>query len=174
MIMQTQNVQEVTLDPLAGGPGHNWKVSHKGQTGSDPAHYPHISLGPDTGPWLIHFKINNPGNNIKLADDPIWVQPNSKPTGPVSDPQIIAAVPSSDGKELFVLDKNSNKDPQTLYYSLQFTGHGNVDPIIDNGGHPYVGPRPGSTITLAYPNLALVLLGAFVIGLALGWLIRRR
>ena len=173
--MQTQNVQDVTLDPITGPPGHDWKMNHKGQSGSDPGSYPHISLAPDSGPWLIHFTINNPGSSIKFAADPIWVQPNSKPTGPIIDSQIVAKAVSSDGKELFVLDKNDNPNAQALYYRLQFTGHGKLDPIIDNGGHPYVGPRPGAgSITLAYPNLALVLLGAFVIGLALGWLIRRR
>lgn len=176
MKMLTQNLQEVTLDPLAGGPGHNWKVNHNGQSGSDPGHYPHVSLGTGTGPWLIHFTINNPGASIKFsANDPIWVQPNSKPTGPTLDSQIVAVLPSADGKELFVLDKNDNPNPQTLYYSLQFTGHGAVDPIIDNGGHPVVGPRPGtaSSITLTYVNLGLMLVAALIIGLALGRLIRR-
>ena len=174
--MVMQNVQEVALDPLAGGPGHDWKINHGGQSGSDPAHFPHISLDPGSGPWLIHFTINNPGNSIKFAgQDPIWVQANTKPAASTLDPQIVAVLPSADGKELFVLDKNDNPNAQTLYYSLQFTGHGKVDPIIDNGGHPVVGPRPGtaSSITLTYVNLGLMLVAALIIGLALGRLIRR-
>src|SRR5689334_4702201 len=74
--MQT-NVQDVTLDPLNGGPGNNWTVHHGGQSGSTPSTYPEISLTKDSGPWMIHFKINNPGNNITFSSDPVWVQQNS-------------------------------------------------------------------------------------------------
>lgn len=176
--MQTMNLQEVTLDPLTGGPGHNWKVTHGGQSGSDPSTYPTITLTPGSGPWLIHFTIQNPGNNITFGKDPIWVQPTSKPTNHTIDPQINAVVASSNGKELFVLDKNDNPTPQTLYYSLQFTGHGQVDPIITNGGHPILSTYPSATaantVTLNYAVFGLVLLAAFVVGAILGWVVRRR
>jgi hypothetical protein len=176
--MQT-NVQEVALDPLNGGPGNNWTVHHGGQSGSTPSTYPQVSLLKDSGPWIIHFKINNPGNNITFAADPIWVQQNSKPASHTIDSQINGIVASSDGKELFVLDKNDNPNGQTLYYSLHFTGHGQVDPIIDNGGHSMIGAIPttttaANTVTLQYAVFGVVLLAAFIVGAIVGRLVRRR
>lgn len=175
--MQAMNVQEVTLDPLAGGPGHNWKVSHGGQSGSDPSTYPAITLTPGSGPWLIHFTIQNHGSNITFDSDPIWVQPASKPASHTIDPQITAVVPSSDGKELFVLDKNDNPTQQTLYYSLQFTGHGQVDPIITNGGHPMTSTYPSetaNTVTLNYATFGVVIIVALIVGALAGALLRRK
>ena len=175
--MQT-NVQEVTLDPLNGGVGNNWTVNHGGHSGSTPGTYPEVSLLKDSGPWIIHFKINNPGNNIKFAADPIWAQPNSKPTSPILDSQINGWVASSDGKELFVLDKNDNPSGQKLYYSLQFTGHGTLDPILDNGGHTMIAPNAtamaANTVTLQYAALGLALVAAFIVGAIVGWVVRRR
>jgi hypothetical protein len=173
------NIQDVVLDPLAGGPGKNWKVTHGGQSGSSPGSYPHVSLTPDSGPWLIHFKINDPGNSVTFAADPIWVQQGSKPGSHAMDPQITAVIASADGKELFVLDKNDNPSSQTLYYSMQFNKHGQLDPIIDNGGHTVVGPRPTTgmatnSVTLQYTVLGLVIVAAFVVGAVVGWLVRRR
>ena len=176
----TNNVQEVTLDPLNGGPGNNWTVNHGGHSGSSPSTYPHVSLPLNTGPWIIHFKIDNPGNNITFAADPVWVQQGSKPTSKTLDSQIIGVVASTDGKDLFVLDKNDNPNAQTLYYSLQFNGHGKLDPILDNGGHSITGILPGSTamatntVTLQYAVFGLVLLAAFVLGAIAGRLIRSK
>jgi len=169
------NVQEVTLDPLAGGPGHNWKISHGSQSGSDPSTYPAITLDPGSGPWLIHFVIHNQGNSITFGSDPIWVQPNTKPTSHIIDSQINGIVPSSDVKELFVLDKNDNPAQQTLYYSLQFTGHGQVDPIIQNGGHPMVSTHPTATntVTLSYAMLGVALVVAFIVGALVSRMMRR-
>jgi len=172
----TNNVQEVTLDPLNGGPGNNWTVNHGGHSGSSPSTYPHVSLPMNTGPWIIHFKIDNPGNNITFAADPVWVQQNSKPTSHTIDSQIIGVAASSDGKDLFVLDKNDNPHAQTLYYSLQFNGQGKLDPILDNGGHSIFSPYPtaANSVTLQYATFGLVLLAAFIVGAILGWVVRRR
>lgn len=172
----TNNVQEVTLDPLNGGPGNNWTVHHGGQSGSTPSTYPEVSLVKDSGPWIIHFKINSPGNNITFSSDPIWVQPGSKPTSHTIDPQINAVKASADGKELFILDKNDNPNGQQLFYSLQFNGHGSVDPILDNGGHTMISPYPTATntVTLQYAVFGLVLLAAFVLGAIAGRLIRSK
>lgn len=172
----TNNVQEVTLDPLNGGPGNNWTVNHGGHSGSTPSTYPHVSLPLDSGPWIIHFKINNPGNNITFAADPVWVQKNSKPTNHTIDSQIIGVAASSDGKDLFVLDKNDNPTAQTLYYSLQFNGQTKLDPILDNGGHSITGtyPTATNTVTLQYAVLGLALLAALVVGVVVGRLIRSK
>jgi hypothetical protein len=176
MIMQT-NVQEVTLEPLTGGPGHNWKVDHGGHSGSDPTTYPVITLPPGSGPWLIHFTIQNQGNSITFGPDPVWVQPGSKPNSHIIDPQINAVYPpGGGGKELFVLDKNDNPAQQTLYYSLQFSGHGQVDPIIQNGGHPMVGPYPTATntVTLSYAMLGVALVVTLIVGALVGRMMGRR
>src|SRR6185503_9708476 len=177
--MQT-NVQEVTLDPLNGGVGNNWTVNHGGHSGSNPSTYPHVSLPLNTGPWMIHFKIDNPGSNITFAADPVWVQQGSKPNVHTIDYQIIGVAASSDGKDLFVLDKNDNPNAQTLYYSLRFNGHTKLDPILDNGGHSITGVLPGSTamatntVTLQYAALGLALVAAFIVGAVVGWAVRRR
>lgn len=174
------NIQEVTLDPLTGGPGNNWKVTHGTHSGSTPSTYPHVSLPLNSGPWIIHFKIVDPGNSITFGADPIWIQQNSKPSSHTIDPQINAVIASGDGKELFVLDKNDNPTGQTLYYSLQFKKHGNLDPILDNGGHSFTGVLPGTTtmatnsVTLNYAVFGLVLLAAFIVGGIVGWVVRRR
>ena len=153
-----QNAQAVTLMPLAGGPGHDWEVSHNGKTGSDPSTYPQVQLPAKSGPYLIHFTIGG-GNSIKFAADPIWVQQGSKPTAPSLDGQITAVVASTDGKDLFILDKNDGKNVQ-LYYKLNFTGHGPVDPIIDNGG----GNRMEWSAA-EYAAAAFVMLTAFALGM---------
>ncbi len=184
------NLQEVTIQPLAGGSGNKWNVGHKGHSSSDPKDYPHVNLPTDGGPYLIHFVISNPGNSVRFVqNDPVWVQPNSKPGTHVIDPQIAAVVVSSDGKELFVLDKNDNyPSPQSLYYQLNTTGHGSVDPIIDNGGTtrpppppppppPQQGtgelqagaPAPGHQGGIDWPCLVIGLVIGLIIGLALCW-----
>jgi hypothetical protein len=152
------NVQEVVLNPLAGGPGQNWKVDHNGQSGSDPAHFPHVQLPPDAGPYLIHFTIQGP-NGIKFGPDPIWVQPGSKPAVSGKDQQIVAVLPSKDGKELFVVDWNHGNQTD-LYYAMNFVGHGRLDPIIDNGGGNFMVWTP-----LQYAEAAGALLLTFAIGL---------
>jgi hypothetical protein len=152
------NVQEVVLNPLAGGPGHDWKVDHNGKSGSDPATYPVVSLPAKSGPYLVHFTIQG-SNNIKFATAPIAVQAGSKPTGPGVDPQIAAYLPSKDGKELFVLDKNDGNGVQ-LFYQLSFNGHASLDPIIDNGGGNFMSWTP-----LQYAEGVGVLLLTFAIGL---------
>jgi hypothetical protein len=138
------NLQEVTVEPLTGGNGNRWNVGHKGHSSSNPNDYPHVNLPTDSGPYLIHFIINQPGYSVTFdSGDPVWVQPGSKPKTHTVDGQIAAVVTSSDGKELFVLDKNDNyPSPQTLYYQLNTKGHGNVDPIIDNGGTTRPPPPP--------------------------------
>jgi len=187
------NLQEVTVQPLTGGSGNKWNVGHKGHSSSDPKDYPHVNLPLDSGPFLIHFVITNPGNSVTFdTADPIWIQPGSKPNSHIVDPQIVAVVPSADGKELFVLDKNDNypppSPPQALYYKLNTKGHGPVDPIIDNGGTtrpPPPPPPPGLNANVGSPGEAVARQGidwpylitglviGLIIGLALAWLRRK-
>ena len=70
------NLQEVTIQPLAGGSGNKWNVGHKGHSSSDPKDYPHVNLPTDGGPYLIHFVINNPGNSVRFVqNDPSGFSP---------------------------------------------------------------------------------------------------
>lgn len=156
----SNNVQEVQLTPLAGGPGHNWTVGHNGKSGSDPSTYPVVSLPAKGGPYLIHFTIQGP-NSIKFAADPIAVQAGSKPTGSGLDAQIVAVQPSADGRELFVVDKNSGNGTQ-LFYKLNFTGHGTLDPIIDNGGGNFTDLSAVELLVGASLLLAVFAIGLFI------------
>jgi hypothetical protein len=156
----SNNVQEVQLAPLTGGPGHNWTVGHNGKSGSDPATYPVVSLPAKGGPYLIHFTIQGP-NSVKFAADPIAVQAGSKPTGAGLDPQIAAVLPSADGRELFVLDKNDGNGTH-LYYKLSFTGHGTLDPIIDNGGGNFTNFSTIELLTAAGALLAVFAIGLYI------------
>ena len=155
----SNNVQEVQLTPLNGGPGHNWNVGHDGKNGSDPSTYPIVSLPEKSGPYIVHFTIQGPGSIKFASTDPVWVQAGSKPTTSVLDAQVAGVVQSADGRELFVLDKNSGNNAQ-LYYRLNFNGHGFLDPIIDNGGGNFM-----VFSTLQYVEAGIGLLAAFAIGL---------
>lgn len=155
----SNNVQEVQLTPLNGGPGHNWTVGHNGKSGSDPSTYPIVSLPAKGGPYIVHFTIQGPGSIKFASTNPVWVQAGSKPSVSGLDAQIAAVVPSADGRELFVLDKNSGNNVQ-LYYKLNFDGHGSLDPIIDNGGGNFM-----AFSTLQYVEAGIGLLVAFAIGL---------
>jgi hypothetical protein len=155
----SQNSQDVTVTPLAGGPGHNWEVAHNGHQGNDPATYPHVQIPAKAGAYMVHFTING-NNNIKFAAaDPIWVQAGSKPTAPTLDSQITAVVTTTNGKDLFILDQNTGK-PTELYYRLNFTGHGPLDPIMDNGGSNLWGGLTTTTLVIGATVLA------FVVGIA--------
>lgn len=153
------NQQGVDLTPLTGGPGNDWTVSHNGQSGNNPSTYPHVQVPHLGGAYLLHFTIQG-NNSITFSSDPIWVQANSKPSVHALDSQITAVVRSNTGKELFVLDQNTG-NPATLYYRLNFIGHDQVDPIIDNGGSNFWGGL--TTAEVMAVSAAVV---AFFIGIA--------
>jgi hypothetical protein len=106
---------------------------------------PPVQLPPDSGAWLISFQLSGgAAQNVTFnRNDPMWVRANSKPDqSHKTDSQITAMYVTSDGKELIVLDKNSNSADEgtlPLHYQLNFNGAPVLDPIIENGGKPFIG-----------------------------------
>lgn len=129
-------VQNVKLIPLQTAT-KPWNVVYGSQSGDTPQTYPKVDVPKGSGPHLIVFELS--GNHAGItfaATNPISVKAGSKPAAGSgsTDPQI-AALPSADGKQLFVLD--SNQATGQLHYALAFDGHANLDPIIDNGGRTF-------------------------------------
>lgn len=152
------NIDEVKLIPLPNGAPSPWRVTYNGKSGDKPGDYPVVGLMKDSGPHMIHFELSGNHSGITFADNPIWVNAGSKPNPGAADGQIVALA-SNDGKELFVLDMNTNKQPVQLHYSMNFVGHPALDPIIDNGGHGF------------YLGTAHLLIGAAIV-LVVGFFIR--
>lgn len=160
--MSNTNYQEVTLTPLGNSTSTDWQVDHAGKGSTNPNAYPTVSLDPDTGSWLIHFKLaGNPA--VKFSADPIAIHAGGKPVAPGVDSQITAVARSADGRDLFILDKNTK--PGQLQYKVMVDGHGPLDPIIENGG--------GTTPPL-WTNSAVLILGVAVAAFVLGIFIHRQ
>lgn len=130
------NIDTVKLIPLPAGAPSPWKVIYGLGSGDTPATYPKVDVPKDSGAHLIVFELSGNHSGITFADqNPMWVKAGSKP-GPGSTDTQIAAVRSNDGKQLFVLDKNDTAGQ--FHYTLNFVGHDQLDPIIDNGGHGFM------------------------------------
>ncbi len=156
--MSNSNYQEVRLTPLGNSTSTDWQVDYGKKGSSDPANYPVVQLPANTGPYLIHFKlVGNPA--VKFAGDPIAIQPGAKPVAPGVDGQITAVVASSDGRDLFILDKNTQD--VDLQYKIMVDNHGPLDPIIDNGG----GTTPPIWVAYSSALLIGVAVAAFLIGI---------
>ena len=102
--------------------------------GKSSSPYPKLNFAKGTGEHNIKIDIAN-GNGITFAQtNPLWIQQNSKPTGPTVDSQI-SQISVVGGTTLKFHDKNS--DAMLLKYQLNFQG-GNglmaIDPDIQNGG----------------------------------------
>ena len=134
------HVIEVT--PAQKPNGIEWTLCYKNTNiCGGPGNYPAVDLGQNTGPQVIIFNINDPAKlGIKFdPTDPIWIQANNKPTGPVVGPpsQVVDVTPANNTTLVF-MDKN--KGPaMTLKYQLNFVGADNqkvtaIDPDIRNGG----------------------------------------
>lgn len=132
------------------------------------ANYPDVDVPKNSGAQPFQFKIVNDktGLDIKFSSDPIWVQANSKPTGPVVDGQI-GNIAGKSSKTLTFVDQNSlpsssQPTPVTLTYQLNFTdGQGNpvtsIDPDIRNGGKTFFGSYEGQ-VAAVVTVIALLLL----------------
>lgn len=114
--------------------------------GNTKATYPDINLPQNQPSQPFQFKIVNDTTqlNIQFANtNPLWIQANSQPTGPVVNSQI-TNVSGGGSKVLTFVDLNNlpnptNPSPVVLKYQLNFTdGQGNpvtsIDPDITNGG----------------------------------------
>lgn len=130
-------VHTVKLIPLKGpGAPSPWRVVYGSNSGDTPAKYPKVELPEGSGAHLIVIELSGNHEGITFApQDPMSVKAGSKPGVGSTDPQI-AALGSTDGKQLFVLD--SNQTPGDLHYALDMVGHADVDPILQNGGRGFV------------------------------------
>lgn len=146
--------QEVKLVPIQKGQGPSpWRVTHDGMTGDHPGNYPVVKLDTDSGQQFITFQLSGNHQGITFSKtDAIWVKDGGKPGSGDTHPQIPSWTTAAGGKELIVLDLNSNPPtpPLKLHYRLNFNGHDPLDPIIDNGGTnpppPPPPPPPGPPI----------------------------
>jgi hypothetical protein len=132
----------IVVTPTKDSGGNiTWKLCYNGTCGGPPDYVP-IDLGKTDVPQTLVVSIDDPSNlGISFpakVGDALWIQANSKPTGPGIGPvsQIVGATSSS--KTLVFTDKNKNP-PMTLKYQLNFVGPDNqkvtsIDPDIRNGG----------------------------------------
>lgn len=138
------------------------------QCGNSKATYPSVTVPQNNGAQPFQFKIvkDTTGLNIQFSSDPIWVQANSKPTGPGVNGQIINLAGNSTKTLTFVdqntLPSSTQPAPITLTYQLNFTdGQGKavtpIDPDIRNGGKTFFGSYEGQVAAVA-GVIALLLL----------------
>ena len=124
--------------------------------GKSSAPYPKLDFAKGTGGHNIKIDIAN-GNGIVFAQtNPLWIQQNSKPTGPTVDSQI-SQITGVGTTTLKFHDKNS--EAMLLKYQLNFqggTGLMAIDPDITNGGRPIYTSE--SVLIVAAVALALLLL----------------
>ena len=134
---------DLTATPTfdSNGSVTSWQLCYNGNAcgdGKSSSPYPKVDLAKGTGDHTIKIDIAN-GNGITFAQsNPLWIQPDTKPLGPIVAPtsqinptQITGAGTTS----LKFHDKNS--DAMILKYQLNFAnGNGvmTIDPDIINGG----------------------------------------
>lgn len=149
---------------------NEWKMSLNGGVSHGAGHYPTVHVGlQNDGDFTYTI---TPASGTTFSNDPIWIQKGlTKPPSAGVDSQITNIT----GQGTTVLKfHDSNQDAGQLTYVLNFSDGTKLDPIIDNGGHPMIGPRPSNSITLDYATFAIVLLIVLIIGGVAGWLIGRR
>ena len=164
----------ITVTPTRDSNGDiSWQLCYNGTCGGPPDFVP-VDLGKTEVPQTIVVSINDPSNTgvsfPAKVSDALWIQANSKPTGPVIGPpsQIVGA--NSASKTLVFTDKNKNP-PMTLKYQLNFVGPDNqkvtsIDPDIRNGGT--------TIIDFGIADAAVFLLGASIsLALAALWFRRK-
>lgn len=147
----------------------SWELCYNSAC-AGPPNYVAVDLGQTDEPQTFVVSINDPSNTgisfPAKVSDALWIQANSKPTGPGIGPasQIVGA--KSATKTLVFVDKNKNP-PMTLKYQLNFVGPDNqkvtsIDPDIRNGGH--------TVIDFGIADAAIFLLGASIsLALAALW-----
>lgn len=161
--------QLITVTPSAAKNGQiEWTLCHKAPQKAEMCGtsngYPDVVLAKGSGQHVFTVNINDPENlGISFSTDPLWIQPNSKPTKHVIDAnQIVAVAPGA--KKLVFTDKNKGK-PVDLIYQLNFVGPDqkpvtSIDPAIKNGGTTVVG---------AMEIAAVLVGGAVLLALAVLW-----
>ena len=123
--------------------------------GKDINTYPSVIVPEGKNNAKFEFVIVDKTNlGVKFASNPIWIQQDTKPTGPILHEQIPSA--SVEGKETNTLkfkDKNDNPNGLFLKYQLNFTdAQGKavtpIDPDIVNGGKGFIGADGATSVLL--------------------------
>lgn len=157
---------DLTATPtIVNGQVTEWKLCDSKATcgtGKSSSPYPKIDLKKGTTDHSITIKIND-GNGITFAQtDPLWIQENSKPLGPIVSPtsQIDPSKISGGGTTTLKF-KDANTEAMTLKYALKFQG-GNgimsIDPDIQNGGKGIAFDQTAALLLAGGVVVALVLL----------------
>jgi hypothetical protein len=126
--------------------------------GKSSSPYPKLDFTKGSGDHNIKIDIAN-GNGITFAQtNPLWIQPDTKPTSPIVQPTSqISQISGAGTTSLSFHDKNS--DAMLLKYQLNFAG-GNglmaIDPDIQNGGKGM--PWYQSTVVLVIAGAIAVML----------------
>lgn len=166
--------KSIELTPAKQADGSiQWTMDYEGKKGSSPGTYPAIDLPKDSGSHKLTYTIQNP-EGMSINFDPsevqlssgktilnaLWIQENTKPTGPATSSQI-KKVTLKSPTELQFKDENSGS-PVTLVYQLNFVDAANpgagvtaLDPELKNGG--------GGTISLQDPIVIAAVIGAVLI-----------
>jgi len=147
---------DLTATPtIENGQVTSWQLCYKSSStatavstqcgdGKSSAPFPKLNFAKGTGDHTIKIDIAG-GNGIVFAQtNPLWIQPDTKPTSPVVAPtsQINPAQIQGGGTTTLKFhDKNS--EAMILKYQLNFQG-GNgmmaIDPDINNGGRGFYNP----------------------------------
>lgn len=123
--------------------------------GKNASEYPSVVVPEGKNNAKFEFVIVDKTNlGIKFAPDPIWIQQDTKPTGPILDAQIpLASVEGKGTDTLRFKDKNDNPNGLFLKYQLNFTdAQGKavtpIDPDIVNGGKGFIGADGATSVLL--------------------------
>ena len=133
--------QVIEVTPASGqGGAIDWTLCYNQKCGGA-GNYPAVDLAAKSGAHMMIVTIKDPANLGIGFDpqDPLWIQANSKPTGPIVGPNSqISDVTRANKITLVFMDKNKGPG-MTLKYQLNFVGADNqkvtpIDPDIRNGG----------------------------------------
>jgi hypothetical protein len=142
---------------------HNVPTKKDCGTGKTSSPYPKLEFDGGSGDHNIKINIIA-GNGITFAQsNPLWIQPNVKPPGPIVAPitQIDPAkIKGAGTTELKFHDANSG-DGMLLKYQLNFAnGNGvmTIDPDIQNGGKGLFGFSQTEVLIAGGVLIAVILL----------------
>jgi hypothetical protein len=163
---------DLTATPtFANGQVTGWQLCYKKATsandcgdGKTSSPYPKLDFMSGSGGHQIKIDIAN-GNGITFAQsNPLWIQPNTKPTGPIVAPtdQIDPSKITGGGTTTLKFhDANTNTTLLLMKYQLNFQG-GNglmaIDPDIQNGGKGMAFSQATTLLIAGGVAIALVLL----------------
>ena len=145
----------ITINQVGSGNNQPWHLTNNGKE-CGPGQYPSVDVHINAGADLTIQIVKTTG--VTFSQDPIWVSDTaSKPTASGLG-QYITVTGGQGTATLVIHDTNVN--PGTLNYVLNFNGASSLDPIIKNtgGGPPATHPE-----YLIAGAVVLALLVAFIL-----------